>query len=92
MRTPFTSVQKKPPLFAISAVVGVSSAIPLGPPPGRATTSTFPPARRSTRPPSMSTARTAPSSPTTGPSVKPSPWPSTSNESGSRKVTFIRTT
>ena len=45
--------------------------MPFGPPPGVATTVAPPFASRTMRPPSMSTARTAPSSVMTGPSVKP---------------------
>src|SRR5215470_17536217 len=64
--------------------------MPFGPPPGVATTSTRPPAARTTVPRSMSTASTAPSPATTGPSGKPSPSAMTSKSSGSRLRSLMR--
>src|SRR5215472_1974603 len=63
--------------------------MPFGPPPGVATTSTRPPAARTTVPRSMSTASTLPSRAMTGPSGKPSPPAMTSNSSGSCLRSFM---
>src|SRR5215469_15252213 len=64
--------------------------MPLGPAPGVATTSTRPPAARTTVPRSMSTASTAPSPAMTGPSGNPSPSAMTSNSSGSCLRSLMR--